>query len=216
MIITVFGATGMVGKQVVHQALAKSYKVIAFGRDIKEWIDADLANENFTAIKGYVFDSSDVEKAIKPANAIVSCLGGNIDGTDKTRSRGIKTIIAAMQKLGKQRIVGIGGMGVLQANEEKLILEMEDYPKEYEAVGLEHLQAYKYLQSSNLAYTFICPPNIINKPATENYLTQKNYHPSNNNYEIAAGDIAHFILKCIENELFVGDRVGICDKIFSY
>ncbi len=35
MTITVFGATGQVGKEVVKQALAKSYKVIAFGRDIK-------------------------------------------------------------------------------------------------------------------------------------------------------------------------------------
>lgn len=210
MTITVFGATGQVGKEVVKQALAKSYKVIAFGRDVKEWIDADLASKDFTAQKGYVFDKGDVEKAVKPAHVIISCLGGSLDGTDKTRSKGIKTIIDAMQKLGKQRLIAIGGMGVLQANEEQMIIETEDYPKEFLPVGLEHLQAYKYLQASELAFTFICPPTILNESASHHYLTQKDYHPSQTSFSIAAGDIAECMLNCIENELFIRDRVGIC------
>ncbi len=169
-----------------------------------------MASKDFTAQKGYVFDSGDVEKAIKPANAIISCLGGSFDGTDKTRSKGLKTIIAAMQKLGKQRIVAVGGMGVLQANEEQMLMETEDYPKEFLPVGLEHLQAFQYLQASGLLYSFICPPNILNAPASHNYITQKNYHPNQTSFSIAAGDIADCMLKCIENELFIGYRVGIC------
>lgn len=212
MTITVFGATGQVGKEVVKQALAKGFNVIAFGRDVNDWIDKDLANNNFTAIKGYVFSEEDVAKAIAPANAVISCLGGSFDGTDKTRSLGMKTIIAAMQKQGKQRIVGVGGMGLLQANEEQLIIETENYPKEFLPVGMEHWQAYKYLQQSGLAYTFVCPPNILNEPTSHQYLTQKSYHPSPTSFTIAAGDIADCMLNCIEKDLFIGERVGICKE----
>ena len=34
MTITIFGATGMVGKQLVQQALFKGYTVKAFGRNV--------------------------------------------------------------------------------------------------------------------------------------------------------------------------------------
>ncbi len=65
MIITIFGATGQVGKRTVQQALAKGFTVKAFGRNVENWIDKDLHTDNFQAIKGHVFDEDDVLNAIK-------------------------------------------------------------------------------------------------------------------------------------------------------
>src|SRR5215467_1240825 len=114
MILTLFGATGKVGKRVVQMALASGNKVRAFGRNVEGFIDEDLRNQNFAAIKGYVFSSGDVFDAIKGCDAVLSALGGATDGTDKTRSLGMKNIIAQMEKTGVKRIIAVGGSGVLE------------------------------------------------------------------------------------------------------
>jgi len=98
MILTVFGATGMVGKHVVQQALAKGYTVKAFGRNIAGFLDEETRNTNLHAVKGYVFDEKEVYEAIKGSDAVISVLGGSFDGKDKTRSLGIKNIITQMEK----------------------------------------------------------------------------------------------------------------------
>lgn len=117
MTITVFGATGQVGKQVVNQALALDFTVKAFGRNVEHLIDADNRNKKFEAIKGYVFDANEVLEAIKHSDAVISALGGNFDGTDRTRSLGMKNIVSQMQIAGVNRIIALGGLGVLNADE---------------------------------------------------------------------------------------------------
>lgn len=154
MHITVFGATGQVGKRIVQQALNNGFQVTAFGRNVESLIDQDNLNENLTAQKGYLFDEKDVAKAIDKADVIFSVLGGSSDGSDKTRSLGMKQIIAQMQKKGKKRIIALGGMGVLNAEDNTLLLHADDYPEEYLAVGMEHLKAFELLLESNLDWSF--------------------------------------------------------------
>jgi putative NADH-flavin reductase len=212
MKITVFGATGMVGKYIVQQALAQDFKVTAFGRNIENLIDADISNDNLVAVKGYVFDEDDVRKALKDCDAVLSALGGAFDGTDKTRTLGIKNIIAQMQKSSIKRIIAVGGMGVLNADENSLIIDSPEYPQQYLAVGREHLQAFKYLEASNLNWTFVCPPTIKDIDANDAYVTSESYHPSNGKSEVAAGNIAEFMLKELKANMCINKRVGIADK----
>jgi putative NADH-flavin reductase len=209
MTITVFGATGQVGLRILRLALAKGYTVKAFGRSIEEMIDEDLRNENFQAVKGYVFDEKQVLEAVQGSDAVFSALGGSFDGTDKTRSLGLKNIINQMEKAGVKRIVAVGGMGVLNADEATYIIDTPNYPEMYQPVGREHLKAFFVLQASNLDWTFVCPPDIKNEDATGLYYTNANYPPEKNNYRITAGDLAMFMLnEAIENK-YVHQRVGI-------
>lgn len=207
MIITVFGATGMVGKQLVQQALFKGHRVKAFGRNVYTELETDT--KNLELIKGALFDESDVFHAVKNSDAVLSALGGGFDGSDKTRTLGMKNIIAQMKKAGIKRIVAIGGLGVLNASEETLLIDGEDYPPEYKPVGKEHQQAWEYLRESGLDWTFVCPPNIINAGPTGGYTTNANYPPEINNYSINAGDLAMFMLNELEKNKYVKQRVGI-------
>lgn len=211
MIITVFGATGQVGRFVVSQALALGYKVRAFGRNVSDLIDHDLNHDALTAIQGYVFDANDVRNAISGADAVISVLGGSMDGSDKTRSLGMKNIIAQMELTGVKRIVALGGMGILNADEpeEGLLIEQTGYPEAYLAVGKEHLLAYQSLAASSLDWTFICSPDILNKMGTGQYITAANYAPKPNHYQIAAGDLAHCMIACIRLQQYLKQRVGI-------
>jgi uncharacterized protein len=207
MTIIVFGATGMVGKQLVQQALHNGHTVKAFGRNVFSEFEADT--KNLELIKGALFDEGEVLKAVKGCDAVLSALGGGFDGNDKTRTLGIKNIIAQMEKNNVQRIVAVGGMGVLNADETTLIIDTENYPKEYIPVGKEHQQAYEYLKASSLNWTFVCPPDIINADATGSFTTNANFAPEANNYKINAGDLALFMLKEMEKNEYVKERVGI-------
>ncbi len=209
MIITVFGATGQVGKRIVNQALGKGYTVRAFGRNIESLIDKENRDDNLIAIKGYVFDAAEVFNAIKGSNAVISTLGGSFDGSDRTRSLGIKNIAHAMQTAGVRRIVALGGMGVLNADEKNLIIDTPDYPQMFFPVGKEHQQAYYNLEASGLDWTFVCPPDILDEDATGKYITNADYPPTPNFYKIAAGDLALFMLNEITANQFIHHRVGI-------
>lgn len=207
MILTIFGATGMVGRQLVKQALWKGHTVKAFGRNV--FTELNMDEKNLQLVKGALFDEKDVLHAVKGSDAVLSSLGGDFSGNDKTRSLGMKNIIAQMEKAGVKRIIGIGGMGVLQADETTLLIDTEDYPKQYLPVGKEHQQAWEYLQASKLDWTFVCPPDIINEEATGNFNVEANYPPEINKYRITAGDLAMFMLAELEKNEFVKQRVGI-------
>jgi len=213
MIITVFGATGKVGKYIIRMALASGDNVRAFGRNMEGLIDEDLRNENFTALKGYVFSNGDVFDAVKGCDAVLSALGGATDGTDKTRSLGMKNIIAQMDKAGVKRIIAVGSSGVLEDDDFGYILNNPKYPDLYRPVAMEHLKAYEYLKTSDLDWTYVCCPDIKDKDATGKYVTNEDYPPNPNLFTITAGNVASFMLDELKRNKYMKKRVGISDTI---
>ena len=207
MKITIFGATGMVGKEIVQQALLNGDEVTAFGRNV--FSAGFPENEQLKLIQGGLFDAGEVLHAIKGADAVVSVIGGAIDGTDKSRSLGMKNIVEQMQKAGLGKIVALGGLGILDAADGSLLIEDENYPAEYYAVGQEHLKAYEHLKASSLNWTFVCAPDIADAPATGLFHTAADIPPTPNQYKITAGDLALFMLGELVKNDYPKKRVGI-------
>ncbi|MEJ8819583.1 NAD(P)-dependent oxidoreductase [Lacibacter sp. H407] len=205
MKLIVFGATGQVGVQLVKQALWRGYEVKAYGRNV---FDLKIEDEKLELVKGALFDAGEVLRALKGCDAVLSVIGGAFDGTDKARSLGMKNIVEQMKKANVKRIVALGGMGVLNSTDEKMLMDEQDYPKEYLPVGIEHRKAYEYLQASGLHWTFVCSPDIMNDGPTGSYSIRKDYPPPNANH-INAGDLAQFMLNELERNEFVESRVGI-------
>lgn len=207
MIITVFGATGMVGQQLVKQALYMGYSVKAFGRNVFTAQLPDISK--LELVQGALFDEKEVRNAIRGSDAVVSALGGAIDGSDKTRSLGMKNIVGQMDKAGVNRIVAIGGLGVLPDDTGKLLMDDTDYPAEYLNVANEHLKAYRTLKSSTLEWTFVCPPDIRNAEVTGLYNTAAETLPPDNKNYINSGDLAMFMLNELTQNKYIRQRVGI-------
>jgi uncharacterized protein len=206
MKLIVFGATGQVGIQAVKQGLWNNHQVRAFGRNTHT---INLEDKNLELYPGAVFDENQVYDALKDCDAVLSALGGSFDGEDKTRSLGMKRIVDAMTKADVKRIIAVGGLGVLNAPDGRFILDTPNYPAEYLPVGREHLQAYQHLDASDLDWTFICAPNIINAEATGNLKTSADVPPQDAKGEITAGDLALFMMQELKNREYVRKRVGI-------
>ncbi len=209
MRITVFGATGQVGMEITRQALWRKHDVTAFGRNV---FDVKTEDEHLHLFKGTLFDEAAVFEAVKGADAVLSAIGGAFDGSDKARSLGIKNIIAQMKKAGVHRIIAIGGLGILNADEHTLLIDTPSYPAAFIPVGNEHRKAYEYLKDSGLDWTFVCSPNIMNDGPTGNYITSKDYPPQPNQFQINAGDLAQFMLNELEQNEFLKARVGISSQ----
>ncbi|HNP54218.1 MAG TPA: NAD(P)H-binding protein [Ferruginibacter sp.] len=207
MIITVFGATGQVGKEIVQQALYAGHTVRAFGRNVfsTNWKE----EKNLIRVQGALFDTGQVSDAVSGVNLVLSAIGGSFDGTDKARSHGLHIVIEAMTKQSVQRIVALGGKGVLDDGEGRYLMDDANFPPEYLPVSNEHRKAYEYLCTSRLEWTFVCSPDIIPAPATGIFYTAAETVPVPDHSKINAGDLALFMLKEGQENQFLRQRVGI-------
>ncbi len=210
MTVTIFGATGMVGLQLVKHALHKGFTVKAFGRNV--FTTAFPNNENLELIQGAMFDEEQVRLAVKDSDAILSALGGAYNGTDKSRSLGMKNIVEQMEKEDIKRIIAVGGMGILDAPGGGLLMDEKYYPPEYIPVSMEHFEAYQMLKNSTLNWTMVCAPEIVNAEVSGMYETAADINPTQSRYKINVGDLSLFMLKELEKNAYSKKRVGISNK----
>jgi putative NADH-flavin reductase len=209
MQIVIFGATGMLGTQLVKQALYNGHNVKAFGRNV---FTADLPkNDQLELVQGALFDQKQVYDAIIGTDAVICSLGGDKSGSDMTRSLGIKNIIAQMQKAHAQRIIAVGEISLLNADKDTLIMDLPDFPDKLLPISREHLKAYQYLKASLLDWTMVCPPEIIDSDPTGDFITSSDYAPIPDSNKISAGDLALFMLSELNKNEFIKHKVGICN-----
>ncbi len=214
MQIVIFGATGMLGTQLVKQALYNGHNVKAFGRNV---FTADLPkNDQLELVQGALFDQKQVYDAIIGTDAVICSLGGDKSGSDMTRSLGIKNIIAQMQKAHAQRIIAVGEISLLNADKDTLIMDLPDFPDKLLPIIREHLKAYQYLKASLLDWTMVCPPEIIDSDPTGNFITSSDYAPIPDSNKIIAGDLALFMMSELNKNEFIKHKVGICNYNESY
>jgi len=104
MKLTIFGATGATGKQLIEQALAAGDQVVAFARNPSK-IDAD--RERLTIVQGELIDTAAIERAVSGADAAISVLGPRPQENFNSRplTQGMQAILAAMQKTGVRRLI---------------------------------------------------------------------------------------------------------------
>lgn len=207
MIITVFGSTGFMGKELVKQALFKYHHVRAYGRHVHT--TNYTPSDRLVTIPGTLFDDKQVLNALTGADAVLLALDSAADGVDKTRSLGVKHIIAQMKIAGITRIMAICGMGILSTESGKLIMEEPGFPPELAATSMEDRLVYNQLGVSGLEWTIMAPPLIKEGSPTGSYFVAKDTLPSPNNYFVYSGDLALFMVNEMQRKDFLYSRVGI-------
>ncbi len=100
--ITVFGATGGTGKQLVEQALAAGYEVVAYARNPSK---LNITNEHLTVVQGELSDQALIGNAIRGTDVVLSTLGPRGGSKNKPITQGMQNIIAAMKKQGVRRLI---------------------------------------------------------------------------------------------------------------
>ncbi len=109
MQITVFGASGKVGRLVVAEALKRRYDVVAFVHKHNPLVE----NEHLTVQTGDVARTADVMRALQGSEAVISCLGSWGQPGRNVQVTAMDVIIPAMEAQGPTRIITLTGSGAL-------------------------------------------------------------------------------------------------------
>lgn len=164
MKITVFGATGKVGRIVVENLLDSGHQVVAFAHGASPF----TTNENLTVVHGDVHNTSDVKTALSGADAIISTLGSWHTPSKDILTSAMKNIIPAAEIQGIKRLVSLTGSQAALPNEKLRLFEklfhfaLNIVAHKILADGENHL---RLLKESKLDWTVIRSP--IMKPSTK-------------------------------------------------
>ena len=108
--IALFGASGRTGTRLLAAALAAGHTVRALVRDPSRL----PSHVGLEVVVGDVLNVMDVASVVQGTDGVLATLGGGTTADPGTsRSQGMRNIIAAMERHGVSRIVGLGGAGVL-------------------------------------------------------------------------------------------------------
>lgn len=80
MKVVIFGATGLVGKATLKEALAKNHQVTILVRDKSK---VSIQHPNLTVVQGNVLDGQTVNEVLKDQEAVIQTLGYNGKGNGK-------------------------------------------------------------------------------------------------------------------------------------
>jgi hypothetical protein len=108
MKITIFGADGRTGVEVVSYAKALGFDVVAF---VYNEASNKYFPENISIKKGDVMDYDSVLEAVRGSEAVISVLG-HIKGSDPLmQTKGMANIVRAMKEVGIKRVLSLTGTG---------------------------------------------------------------------------------------------------------
>ena len=203
MKIIVFGATGGVGQSVVKQALEHGFNVTAFVRTPDK---LKVTGDKLTVVQGDAFHVEQVTAAIAGHDAVVSCLGSNqgMKKSDDLRTMA-GNIVAGMQQHGVKRIVYTASAGI---NDELPGIGGKVMMGILKQVLIDHRAAVDTIQEAGLTYTIVRPMGLTNDSFSGQYRESEQGVPGKSK-TIPRADVAHFIVKALENPEYENKSVGI-------
>jgi putative NADH-flavin reductase len=207
MRLTVFGATGRIGSEVVRQALAAGHEVAAVVRDPARL--AVPAGPGLGVVTADVMDPAQIGPAIKGSDAVVSALGPRKGGPPAVLANGVRSILTAMADTGVRRLVAVSASGAFIEPGEPFVTRVIAKPllQRILADAMADTRAMEgEIWSSATDWTLIRPPQLTNRPGRGHY---RRMIDSNVGRSIARADVADAILAVMTDPATIGHVVGI-------
>jgi putative NADH-flavin reductase len=219
MKLTVFAATGGIGRHTLEQAVAAGHDVTAVVRNPRNLtrhvpvVVADLASAEAAALA----------PAVEGADAVLSCLGPRSKADAGVTSRGTQAIVQAMEITAVRRIVAVSaapvgtvpsparpkpqrhdpGDGFFMRHVFSPLLKTV-LPEHYADLAIME----DVLRESALDWTVIRPPKLSDKPRTGTYRTAYGQNVRGG-LSISRADVAHLMLAVLEQPETIKESVAI-------
>ena len=206
--ILVFGASGGTGLEVVEQALEAGHKVTAILRHPDKF---PIRHEQLRIIKGDVLNSITYENTFFGMDVVISCLGTRNREATVVYSQGVTNILQAMQKVGMDRIICLSAGAVEIAPNTSFIMKFlmkNILQKLFKYSYADMLLMEGILHGSNLNWTVIRPPRLLNGDRTGKYRTSINEIIPNMS-SLNRADLADYIIHHLDDEKTYKSKVEI-------
>jgi putative NADH-flavin reductase len=200
MKLTIFGATGKTGREIVSQALAAGHEVTAVVRDPKKL----GAESKVRIVQGDSTDEKTVEEAITGTDAVLSALGHVRGSPPEILSRSAEMIIATMERQKVQRLVVLNNAAAK---------DPADRPSLYNRFLLTLLSLFrgsiardtameaKFIEGSQLDWTIVRANLLTSGPKTGHY--RVGAFDKNAGTRVSREDVAAFMISCIVENKYV-------------
>ncbi|WP_321284642.1 NAD(P)-dependent oxidoreductase [Exiguobacterium profundum] len=199
--IALFGGSGRTGERVLERLLEKGHRVTLLTRQSLG------SNEEIDEILGDATNRDAVFETVRSADVVISALG-----TDKQNVLSTFTplVIEAMKQFNVTRIITVGTAGILQAHDsDNYRFETKESKRTMTTAAEDHARAYELLRDSGLAFTVICPTQLIDEQSTGEIIVSKEVLGTKHSGPISRDDVADLVMACLTDDDYVGHRVGI-------
>lgn len=221
MRITVFGASGGVGRQLLDQSLAAGYDVTAVVRD-----PARLDGRPVRVVRAADLATAEVASllpALEGADAVLSALGPPNNAAAGVASRGTGVILAAMRAAGTRRLIVVSAAPVGTTPSpgrpnpprhdpgDGPFLRYVVYPIVKAALRPQYLDLAVMedaVRDSGLDWTVLRPVQLTDKPMTGAYRTAVGQNVPGGRY-VSRADVAHAMLAALDRPETVGQIIGM-------
>jgi putative NADH-flavin reductase len=210
MRLTVFGASGGVGLELVRQALAGGHDVTAVVRDRSR---LPVTGERLEIIEVPSLDNPEqLKAAVSGRDAVFSAVGPRSRKLAGTTAPVTRTIRQAMELAGVRRLVVVSAspLGPVPEGQPFLLRTVitpiieQLFKDNY--VDLRLMEAD--LAASGLDWTAVRPPQLLNTPTTGIYRTEVDANLRGGR-KISRGDVAHAMLAMVNDKASFGHGVGV-------
>ncbi|MFH7596259.1 SDR family oxidoreductase [Streptomyces racemochromogenes] len=216
MKITVFGATGGVGREVVRQALAAGHEVTAVVRDPAR-LEVPAHERLRVAVVADLTDEAALVPVLAGRDAVISALGAaNNRQARLTPVTGpaLRAVVAAMERAGGGRlsVVSAAPLGP-DAEGDGLLLRKLGYPLLRWALrdlyaDLAVMEAVIAAAPSGVRWTVVRPPRLLDRPGTGRYRRAVDANVPGGRV-IARADVATALLDTLSDPSTAGRAVGV-------
>ncbi|MFJ1841178.1 NAD(P)-dependent oxidoreductase [Streptomyces sp. NPDC088146] len=209
MRITVFGATGGVGQEIVRQAVAAGHEVTAVVRDPAR-LPVLLSDIQVHAAAG-LDDPEALREAVAGRDAVLSALGSRGRKADGVAERLTRSVLAAMEAEGVRRllVVSAAPIGPRPADDplvDRMVRKVVGAVLKEVYADLTRMEAA--LAGSATDWTSVRPPKLTNGPLTGKYRTVIGGSPRGGR-TISRADVAHAMLALTDDPAAVKQGVGV-------
>ncbi|MGW7517214.1 NAD(P)-dependent oxidoreductase [Streptomyces sp. NPDC054796] len=209
MRITVFGATGGTGVQLVLQALDAGHEVTAVVRDPGRLA---VSHERLEVITADVTDAESLVPALEGREAALSGLGSPHNKGAGIASEGTRAILRALEQAGVSRYIAVSAAPVGPAPEgegplyRKVMLPL--VRRAFRDVYADLAVMEEEIFASAAEWTVVRPPRLTDAPRTERYRRTLGGAVSGGHH-IPRSDLAHAMLAMLGDAATVKQVVGV-------
>lgn len=211
MRITIFGATGPTGRQLVGQATAADHHVVAVARRPGAM---ELSHPLLEVFRGDVMDPDSIVAAVVDSDAVLSALGAtNLKQPTKLYSQGTTAILSAMASAAITRFVGVTAAPVAPEAEKSLLDRYVAHPLLWRFFGggyADMAVMEQIVASGKCDWTIFRPPRLTNGALTNRYRTAIG-KPLPRCWNLRRADLAAAMLASIADPSLTGKAVAIAN-----
>ena len=203
MQITVLGATGSTGRQVVHQALCAGHGVTALVRR------PGVLPEHpaLRLVVGQLDQRDVVRSAVRGADAVISALGNRGNKPATTCTDGIAAALGAMRTEGVRRLVVVSAHGAAESRDHSLYCLVLWASVGHKLRDKEAMEALLHA-ADDVEWTIVRPPALGSGPRTGTYRTGTDLRMPLT-ARVSRADLANFLLHEAASPSWTGCAVRI-------